>query len=316
MATTKTLIKQNNGQQLRPAELIDNIARAIVSHAPQEGYFSTAVPGLSLYRRDEVSSCYPSSYEPSVHVFAQGQKRITLGETTYLCKRGTFLLSSVDLPAVSQVVEASQTKPVLSVVLKLDMAMVREILAQGEFHDRKESARDGAMALGEATDELLRPCLRMLQLLDAPDDVPFLTDLIQREVVYRLLRGPKGERLRSIATLGGQSHNTAKAIAWLRANYKKRLHLEELANVARMGMSTLHHHFRELTSMSPLQYQKQLRLVAARERMLSEGVDAATAAFDVGYESASQFSREYKRFFGQPPIQDVKASRVGRPAIH
>src|SRR4051812_46763763 len=109
-------MKHRNGQQLRPAELIDKIAQAIVSHAPQEGYFSTAVPGLSLYRRHEVSSCYPSSYEPSVHVFAQGQKRITLGETTYLCKRGTFLLSSVDLPAVSQVVEASKTKPVLSLV--------------------------------------------------------------------------------------------------------------------------------------------------------------------------------------------------------
>ena len=123
------------------------------------------------------------------------------------------------------------------------------------------------------------------------------------------MEGAQGERLRAIATLGGQGHNTAKAIAWLRANYSKPLRLEELAEVSRMGMSTLHHHFRELTAMSPLQYQKQLRLVPARERMLAEGLDAATAAFEVGYESASQFSREYKRFFGQPPMANVKATR-------
>src|SRR6266481_6174245 len=144
----------------------------------------------------------------------------------------------------------------------------------------------------------LKPFCRLLDVLDAPEDIPFLSNLIQREIVYRLLRGPHGERLRAIATLGDQSHRTAKAIAWLRANYTKPLRVEELAEIARMGMSTLHHHFRALTAMSPLQYQKQLRLVAARERMLVEGLDAASAAFEVGYESASQFNREYKRFFG------------------
>ena len=137
-----------------------------------------------------------------------------------------------------------------------------------------------------------------------------MSNLTQREIVYRLLRGPQGERLRAIATLGDQSQRTAKAVAWLRANYAKPLRLAELAEVARMGMSTLHHHFRALTAMSPLQYQKQLRLQAARERMLIEGLDAASAAFDVGYESASQFNREYKRFFGQPPMRDIKARRL------
>jgi AraC-like DNA-binding protein len=127
-----------------------------------------------------------------------------------------------------------------------------------------------------------------MELLDAPEDIPFLSNLIQREIVYRLLREPQGERLRAIATLGDQSHRTARAIAWLRTNYTKPLRVEKLAEVARMGMSTLHHHFRALTAMSPLQYQKQLRLVAARERMLVEGIDAASAAFEVGYESASQ----------------------------
>src|SRR5947208_15787106 len=137
-----------------------------------------------------------------------------------------------------------------------------------------------------------------------------MSKLIQREIVYRLLRGPQGDRLRAIATVGDQSHRTAKAIAWLRANYTKPLRVEELAAVARMSMSTLHHHFRALTAMSPLQYQKQLRLVAARERMLIEGIDATSVALKVGYESASQFNREYKRFFGQPPMRDIKSRRV------
>ena len=141
-----------------------------------------------------------------------------------------------------------------------------------------------------------------------------MSKLIQREIVYRLLCGPQGDRLRGIATLGDQSHRTAKAVAWLRANYAKPLRVEELAEVARMGVSTLHHHFRSLTAMSPLQYQKQLRLAAARERMLIEGMDATSAAFEVGYESPSQFNREYKRFFGQPPMKDVKARRVAELA--
>jgi len=154
-----------------------------------------------------------------------------------------------------------------------------------------------------------------LDLLDAPEDIPFLSNLIQREIVYRLLRGPQGERLRAIATLGDQSHRTANAIAWLRANYTKPLRVEELAGIARMGMSTLPHHFRALTAMSPIQYQKQLRLVAARERMLVEGIDAARAAFEVGYENATQFNREYKRFFGQPLMRDIKVRRLAGSAM-
>lgn len=141
-----------------------------------------------------------------------------------------------------------------------------------------------------------------------PKTFPFLNNLVQREIVYRLLRGPQGARLRAMATLGDQSHRTAKAIAWLKANYAKPLHVGEMAEVARMGMSTLHHHFRALSAMSPLQYQNQLRLVAARERLI-ERLDADSAAFEVGYESPSQFNREYERFFGQPPMRDIKTRR-------
>jgi AraC-like DNA-binding protein len=291
------------------AALRAELARKIAAHARTAGEHATSIPGLTLYRRTDTTPCYPATYEPSLNVFLQGQKRITLGGTTYLCDGSTFLLSSLDLPVVSQIVQASETVPLLSMLLKLDMASIREILNHAEFQSQNGSSEARGIAIGKTTVDLLQPCSRLLDLLDAPEDIPFLSSLIQREIVYRLLRGPQGARLRAIATLGDQSHRTAKAIAWLRDNYRKPLRLEELAEVARMGMSTLHHHFRALTAMSPLQYQKQLRLVAARERMLIEGLDAASAAFEVGYESPSQFNREYKRFFGQPPMRDVKTRR-------
>ena len=163
---------------------------------------------------------------------------------------------------------------------------------------------------------MLLYCFCLMDLLNTPRDIPFLSPLIEREIIYRILRGPEGARLQAIATLGDQSHRTAKAIAWVRSNYAKQLRVEDLAQVAGMGVSTLHHHFRTLTAMSPVQYQKQLRLQAARGRMLIDGLDAASAAFEVGYESPSQFNREYRRFFGQPPMRDIRTLRSpGAPPI-
>src|ERR1700730_5069871 len=301
---------KSGDQQSEIVEMRAELARKIAAHVQAAGEQTSAIPGLTLYRRTAPTPCYLATYEPSLNVFVQGRKRITLGGTTYLCDESTFLLSSVEVPVVSQIVAASEEVPLLSLLLKLDMTVVREILNQEEFHALEGSSQARGIAIGKTTVDLLKPCSRLLDLLDTPGDIPFLSNLIQREIVYRLLRGPQGERLRAIATLGDQSHRTAKAIAWLRA---KPLRVEELAAVARMGMSTLHHHFRALTAMSPLQYQKQLRLVAARERMLINGLDAASAAFEVGYESASQFNREYKRFFGQPPMRDIQVRRLAGP---
>jgi AraC-like DNA-binding protein len=305
---TKHQLASNN-EPSRVAELRAELAKKIAAHAPNAGEHATPIPGLTLYRRTTTTPCYPATYEPSFNVFVQGQKRITLGGTTYLCDGSTFLLSSLDLPVVSQIVQASEAVPLLSMLLKLDMSVVREILNHADFQSQNGSSEARGLAIGKTTVDLLKPCSRLVDLLHTPEDIPFLSSLIQREIVYRLLRGPQGARLRAIVTLGGQSHRTAKAVAWLRTNYAKPLRVEELAEVARMGMSTLHHHFRALTAMSPLQYQKQLRLVAARERMLNERLDAASAAFQVGYESPSQFNREYKRFFGQSPIRDIKTRR-------
>jgi AraC-like DNA-binding protein len=214
------------------------------------------------------------------------------------------------LPVICNVIEASESEPYLCFFLKLEMPVIRELLSREEILAPEEPSNAPAMATGQITAELLAACCRLVDLLETPQDIPFLSGLIQREIIYRILRGPEGARLRAIATLGDQSQRTAKAIAWVRANYAKPLRVEDLAHVAGMGVSTLHHHFRALTAMSPLQYQKQLRLHAARERMLMDGLDAASAAFEVGYESTSQFNREYGRFFGQPPLRDVKALRA------
>ena len=286
-----------------------DLLRKISTHAHEEGDTTTAVPGLRLYRRSEITACATATYQPSLIVFAQGRKRINLGKTVLLCDNSNFLLTSIDLPVVSQVIDATPQAPILGLILGLEMGEIRKILSEEEFPISQPSNARG-MSVGAITAEILSACARLIDLLDMPQDIPFLSALIQREIIYRLLRSPQGNHLRAIATLGEQTHRTARAVSWLRANYAKPLHIEELASIAFMGVSTLHHHFRSLTAMSPLQYQKHLRLHVARERMLHEGLDAASAAFEVGYESASQFNREYSRFFGLPPMRDVKACRL------
>ena len=290
------------------------LASKISKRAIAEGDTSTDIPGLLLYRRSTPTACASAAYEPSLVVFVQGRKRINLGKTTYVCDGSNFLLTSVDLPVVSQIIAATEKEPMLCLLLKLEMPVVREILSQQEFHLRDESNDARGMVVGKNSPELLDACCRLMDMLDMPQDIPFLSSLIQREIIYRLLRSPQGKHLRAIATLGEQGHRTARAVDWVRQNYAKPLRIEELAGMARMGVSTLHHQFRSLTAMSPLQYQKQLRLHVARERMLNDGVDAASAAFEVGYESASQFNREYSRFFGQPPMRDVKSRLVAAGA--
>ncbi len=295
-------------------DLRAELARKIAAHVPVEGPVATAVPGLSLSRRSAPTECYSAAYEPELVVFAQGEKRITVGGTTHVCDGSNFLLTSIDLPVVGQITKASRKEPFLALALKLEMPVVREILSQSEFLVPEVAFGTRGMAVGKTPIELLGACSRLLDLLDTPRDIPFLGGLMQREIVYRLLRSPVGKHLRAIATLGEQSNRTAKAVAWLKANYSKPLRMEDLASVAQMGVSTFHHHFRSLTAMSPLQYQKRLRLHVARVRMTTEGLDAASAAFEVGYESASQFNREYRRLFGQPPMRDIQSRRLASVA--
>jgi len=286
------------------------LARKIASFMGSAEDRTTDIPGVTVHRRTAPTAPCPMTYQPGVTVIAQGRKRVELGPNTFLYDNSRFLLTSVDLPIISRVIEATEDVPCLALSMKLEMPAIRELLGREEIQVAEAPSGSPAMATGETTVEFLSACCRLVDLLDAPQDIPFLGGMIQREIIYRILRGPEGARLRAIATLGDQSHRTAKAIAWIKANYAKPLRVEDLAQIASMGVSTLHHHFRALTAMSPLQYQKQIRLQAARGLMLLNGLDAASAGFEVGYESASQFNREYSRFFGQPPMRDIRALRL------
>ena len=293
----------------RARELRSELARKIALFVGTAEKRVTEIPGLILVRRTSPTAPCSLTYEPGIVVIAQGRKSVELGRNTFIYDASRFLLTAVDLPVLSRVVEASEAVPCLALALKLEMPMVREVLSREEIQVAEAPPDRPGMATGKTTVEFLSACCRLIDLLDSPADIPFLGGLIQREIIYRILRSAEGARLRAIATLGEQSHRTAKAIAWIRTNYAKPLRVEDLADIAGMGVSTLHHHFRVLTAMSPLQYQKQIRLQAARGRMLVDGLDAASAAFEVGYESASQFSREYSRFFGQPPMRDIRTLR-------
>lgn len=285
------------------------LAQKIAFHIGSAENLTTGIAGLTLYRRTAPTVPCSVTYEQCVAVIAQGRKHVVLGDKKFVYDSSRYLLTSVDLPIVSRVVEASEKLPYLAMALRLQMPIVRELLSLDEIQVSASPSDSPAMGTGESTVEFLSACCRLLDLLNSPHDIPFLSGLIEREIIYRILRGPEGARLRAIATLGDQSHRTAKAIAWIRGNYAKPLRVEDLAQISGMGVSTFHHHFRVLTAMSPLQYQKQLRLQAARARMLTDGLDAASAAFEVGYESASQFNREYSRFFGQPPMRDIRNLR-------
>jgi len=299
---------QTNTPQI--AQVLKELADAICKAMGQASEVSTAVHGLTLYQNSVPTAPNPCTYAPSLLVIPQGKKRVDLGKQSYVFGESTFLLTSIELPIISRVCTASVEKPYLAFFLKLDMGMVRDILHSEEVHIPAPPVGTRGMVLVEATVELLAPCSRMVQLLQTPQDVPFFGKLLQREIIYRLLQGPQGDRLRSIATLADQSYRTAKAVGWLRDNFKKTLNVDELASMTGMSRSTLNHHFRGLTAMSPLQFQKQLRLHTARQKMLTDELDAASAAFEVGYESPSQFNREYKRFFGQPPMRDIQALRA------
>src|SRR5579863_1922296 len=302
--------KSKQGDDPSVTQVLKELAGSISKALDGAADLSTEVPGLTLYQTTVPTAPNPCAYEPSLLVIPQGRKRVDLGKQSYVFGESTFLLTSIELPIVSRVSAASVERPYLAFFLKLDMGIVRDVLHTDEVRIPAPPVGTRGMVLGEVTVELLTPCLRMVQLLGAPQDVPFFGKLLQREIIYRLLQGPQGHRLRSVATMADQSYLTAKAVAWLRKNFEKTLNVDELASMAGMSRSTLHHHFRGLTAMSPLQFQKQLRLHTARQKMLTEELDAASAAFAVGYESPSQFNREYKRFFGKPPMRDVQALRA------
>ncbi|GFE56696.1 AraC family transcriptional regulator [Geobacter sp. AOG1] len=281
------------------------LRNSIARWTDKSDLLETAVSGLLLYQHDEPTQPRNAMYEPCICLVAQGAKRVLLGDDTYVYDAHHYLIASVHLPTMVQIVEASRSKPCMGVVLKLDQREISQLMVDSNLPQPRAQQSSRGMVLGEVTLPLLNAFQRLIDLLDEQKDIPILAPIIQREIIYRLLVGEQGERLRQIASAGSQSNQIARAIDWLKVNFSQSLSIDDLAAQARMSTSTFHHHFRSMTALSPLQYQKQLRLQEARRLMLAERMDAANAAFQVGYESPSQFSREYNRMFGAPPLRDI-----------
>ncbi len=295
---------ENNSMEVALEALGKSIARW--TDSPDKDYrLTTAITGLSLFRHDQPNEQHTGMYEPSICMVAQGAKRVMLGDDTYVYDAHHYLITSVHLPTFVQIIEASREKPYLGLMLKLDQREISQLMVDSKLPPPRLQQSSRGMATGEVTLSLLTAFGRLIELLDEPQDIPILAPVIQREIIYRLLVGDQGARLRQMALVGSQSQQIARAIDWLKGNFTRPLRIDDLATQVNMSTSTFHHHFRALTAMSPLQYQKQLRLNEARRLMLTERLDATTAAFQVGYESPSQFSREYSRLFGNSPLRDI-----------
>lgn len=296
-------MKQIDTEHVKTA--IQALTKSIAHWTEQDERETITVPGLSLFRSDQPTEPATGMYEPSICLIAQGAKRVILGDDEYIYDARHYLITSVHLPTIVQIITASKAKPYLGLRLMLEPREIAQMMLDSSLPPPRAQQLGRGMATGEVTPPLLNAFQRLVDLLDNPEDIPILAPAIQREIIYRLLVGDQGMRLRQIATAGSQSQQIARAIDWLKGNFKRPLRVEDLAEQARMSTSTFHHHFRSMTALSPLQFQKNLRLQEARRLMLMEHLDAATAAYQVGYESPSQFSREYSRLFGQPPLRDI-----------
>ena len=290
---------------------MDELASLIARHAPQDGMHDMPVPGLAVIRYGHPTDRVPVLHEPAVCIIAQGAKVVLLGEEAYRYDRASHLVISVDLPLVGQVVEATPERPYLCARVDLEPALLGELMLQQPPAPGAETAR--GLHLSRTTPELVDAVGRLLALLDRPQDVPILAPLIRREIHYRLLTGDQAGIVRQIGAPDSRLSQVNRAIAWIRANFDRPFRIEVLAREAGMSPSALHQHFKAVTTMSPLQYQKQIRLQEARRLMLGEARDAQAAGFQVGYESPSQFSREYARLFGAPPARDAARLRAAGP---
>ncbi len=285
-------------------ELVERIGRTI----RQDGS-AQPLPGLHLYRHSIPLEQVYSLVEPSVCVVAQGSKEFLLGKSRYRYDPFHYLLVTVDLPYVGQVLEASKERPFLSLRLDLAPTLVGEILVEAGHVSPQDVASVRAISVSPVDEHLLDVMVRVARLLEASDEAPVLLPLLTREIIYRLLKGEQGARLRHLAILRGYSPSIAKAIERLRHDLDQPLRIEQLARELGMSVSGLQHHFKAVTALSPSQFQKRLRLQEARRLMLSEELDAASAAYRVGYQDASHFNREYKSLFGVPPMRDVQRMR-------
>jgi AraC-like DNA-binding protein len=296
MRTTPRLVDRDS------ASLGDRIAR----WTSGQNRLETAIAGLSLHCWDAPTEPQSYSLPPSICLIGQGRKRLFLGEQTYIYDQNKFLITSLDLPVTAQIIEADRERPYLGLTLALDFQVISRLMAsQARATSVPKTARLG-IAVSDISEDLLQAFNRLLDLLAHPDDIDVLAPLIKQEIFYRLLKSEQGSRLSVIGSVGHHGYQISRVIDWLKANFNKPVKVEELASRAGLSVSAFHNQFRAMTALSPLQYQKRMRLNEARRLMLTEQLDASSAAFEVGYESPSQFNREYSRQFGLPPRRDIK----------
>ncbi len=285
-------------------ELRKRLSRAV----PEDGQVEP-LPGLTLHRSSLAAQPLHSVSHPSFCVIAQGSKEVHLGERRYQYDPYHYLLATAELPIQGQILEASPQRPYLSLILTLDAALVSSVMIEAGHVAPPGHTAVPAIDVSPLSATLLDALLRLVRLLDTPEDAPVLAPLITREIVYRLLRGEQGDRLQHIAVVDGESHRIARALKRLHEEFDQTIRVESLAEELGMSTSSFYHHFKAVTEMSPLQFQKQLRLQEARRLMLAEDLSASSAGYQVGYSDASHFSREYKSLFGSPPVRDVEQLR-------
>ena len=285
-------------------ELVERIGRVI-----REDGTTQPLQGLHLARCSLPLKPVHSVLDPSVCVIAQGSKEVLLGESRYRYDPSHYLLATVELPRVSQVLEASKERPYLSLRLELASTLVSSVMVEAGHASSRDHADVRAISVSPLDGNLLDAFVRLTRLLDSPADAPVLMPLLTREIIYRLLVGEQGGRLRHLALQGGYTTSIAQAVTRLRLDFDQPLRIENIAQELGMSVSGFHHHFKAVTAMSPLQFQKRLRLLEARRLMLGEDFDAKVAAYAVGYHDASHFNREYKSLFGVPPMRDVQRLR-------
>ncbi|MDR1941667.1 MAG: AraC family transcriptional regulator [Endomicrobium sp.] len=287
---------------LKHASLL--LKKRLLGKLAKPGFYPTDIEGLQISRRDtpsEISKCF---YKPMIAMFVQGNKRILFGGNEYICKENDLVIAGIEVPVSSSIIKASSLKPHLAIALDLDMSMLSQIAIESPQNNLADS--DSKSVLTQHVDaDIADAFLRLLELLDKPEHIPALAAQIKREIYYRLLTGPNGAQLRSFYALGSQNHQIARSIMRLKQSLSKPVKIEELAKHVNMAASTFHRHFKEITTLSPIQYQKRLRLQEAQRLMLADNMSASASAFSVGYENFGQFSREYKRLFGEPPRKNI-----------
>jgi AraC-like DNA-binding protein len=282
------------------------LARLVATIAQTDGDYTSGIPSLMFYRRSAISDPMPCIYGLGLGLALQGDKRVTLGGEIYDYGPGQSLVTSVDLPVVSYVTRASAAEPYLGLRLELDSRRIAQVAAGMDWSAPPGSGNARALSVVSLDEGLTQALIRLVRLLDEPQLIKQIGPLIEQEIIVRLLSGEHGATLRHLITVGSPSQQIARVISWLKLHFTEDFPIDDLASQAHMSPSTFRQHFRAVAGMSPLQYLKQLRLQDARQLMLNEDIDAGSAAVRVGYESASQFSREYTRLFGAPPQRDIR----------